>query len=145
MPRLEPVRPALVLALLASLCAPGGCSISRSVESLSKSVSSPFAWSSGSSGGEEGDSAYRDQVRDFAFAYARSSGDIVAFRRGIGAIAERRGIHDWEGDDPTCRSIGQGLRRSGIGEGRAQAFADQLFAARPDRAKVVLQGFEDGD
>jgi hypothetical protein len=138
------LRPALTLALLASLCAPGGCSISRSVESLSKSVSSPFEWSSGSSGGEE-DSAYRDQVRDFAYAYARSAGDMVAFRRGIGAIAERRGIHDWEDDDPTCRSIGEGLRRSGIGEARAQAFAGQLFAARPERAEVVLKGFEDGD
>src|SRR3990172_13296192 len=121
--------PRLALALAALLAAATGCSISHSSESLSKSVSSPFK-SSSSSSGEADDPAYQEEVRSFAAGFARSGGDANAFRRGVASIAERRGIHDWEDDDQTCRAIGSGLARAGLDEGRAEALAQDLFAGR---------------
>jgi hypothetical protein len=136
-------RPAFALLLAASLAA-AGCSISSSSESLSKSVSSPFQWSSGSSG-EADDSAYQDEVRSFAAGFAHSGSDADAFRRGIASIAERRGIHDWEGDDPTCRAIGAGLEQAELGESRAEALAGDLLSGRADRVEVVMRGYEAAD
>lgn len=131
----------LFAALLALFVVAAGCSISKSSESLSKSSSSPFKWSSSSSPGD-GDPEYEKEVEDYAFAYARSGGDVSAFRRGVGAIAERRGITDWEGDDPTVRSIGAGLRQSGIGRAEAESFAGELFVADRGRVEVLLKGYD---
>jgi hypothetical protein len=133
----------LALGLALAALAPG-CSISHSVESLSDSVSSPFESSSDSSGGEE-DAAYRDEVSGFAAGFAASGGDATAFRRGVASIAERRGIHDWEDDDPTCRAIGAGLQRARLGEDRAEDVADDLLAGRSERVKVVMLGFATAD
>jgi hypothetical protein len=132
----------LAALALAVPLATAGCSISASSESISKSVSSPFKWSSSSSPGDD-DTGYKKEISDFTFAYARSSNpDVLAFRRGVGAIAERRGITDWEGDDDTLRAIGTGLRSSGLGRSEAQDFTAQLFAANAARAPVVLKGFD---
>jgi hypothetical protein len=132
------------LALGLALAALPACSISHSVESLSNSVSSPFESSSASSGGEE-DPAYQEEVSGFAAGFAASGGDATAFRRGVASIAERRGIHDWEDDDPTCRAIGAGLQRARLGESRAEGLAGELLAGRPERVKVVMKGFEAAD
>src|SRR3972149_5265607 len=123
-------------ALAALIAAATGCSISYSSESLSKSVSSPFKWSSSSSG-EADDPAYQEEVRSFAAGFARSGGDASAFRRGVASIAERRGIHDWEDDDQPCRAIGSGLARAEIDESRAEALAKDVLAGRSDRLKVA--------
>jgi hypothetical protein len=135
-------RLALGLALAAL---PAGCSISHSVESLSNSVSSPFESSSAPSGGDEEDAAYQEEVSGFAAGFAASGGDATAFRRGVASIAERRGIHDWEDDDPTCRAIGAGLERAGLDADRAEGLAGELFAGRSARVKVVMKGFEAAD
>ena len=144
MPRPEPRRLALACAIGALLLAPAGCSISYSSESLSKSVSSPFKSSSASSG-EEDDPAYQDEVRSFTAGFARSGSDANAFRRGVASIAERRGIHDWEDDDQTCRAIGQGLHKAGLDDGRAEALAGDLMSGRADRVKVVMKGYDAAD
>ena len=134
-------RPALALLLAAPLAA-AGCSISASSESLSKSVSSPFKSSSNSSGGESEDPGYQDEVRSFTAGFARSGSDAEAFRRGVASIANRRGIHDWEDDDQTCRAIGAGLRQAELGRDRAEALAGDLVSGRADRVKVVMKGFD---
>ncbi len=130
--------------LLAALTAAAGCSISYSSESLSKSVSSPFKSSSNSSG-EADDPAYQDEVRSFAAGFARSGSDATAFRRGVASIAERRGIHDWEDDDQTCRAIGAGLAQAELGESQAEALAGDLLSGRADRVKLVMKGYEAAD
>jgi len=144
MPRPEPRRLALACAIGALLLAPAGCSISYSSESLSKSVSSPFKSSSGSSG-EESDPAYQAEVASFTAGFAGSGGDTATFRRGVASIATRRGISDWEDDDQTCRAIGQGLHKAGLNEGRAEALAGDLLSGRADRVKVVLKGYDAAD
>jgi len=133
------------LALAALLAGLAACSLSYSSESISKSVSSPFKSSSGSSSGGKADAAYLDEVRSFAAGFGSSGGDATAFRRGLGSIAERRGIHDWEDDDATCRAIGQGLKRAGLAQEKAQALLGELFAGRSDRAALAIKGFDAGE
>jgi hypothetical protein len=137
-------RSILCLALAALVAGVAACSLSYSSESLSKSVSSPFTSSSGSSGGKA-DAAYLDEVRSFSAGFATSGGDATAFRRGLGSIAERRGIHDWEDDDATCKAIGQGLKRAGLTQDKAKALLGDLFAGRSDRAAVAMKGFDAGE
>jgi hypothetical protein len=142
--RHRPARSTARVALAALLAGLAACSISHSSQSLSKSSSSPFKSSSSSSGGEEADAAYLDEVRSFSAGFGSSGGDATAFRRGLGSIAERRGIHDWEDDDATCKAIGQGLKRAGLTEEKAQALLGELFAGRSDRAAVAMKGFDAG-
>jgi hypothetical protein len=138
------IRSALGLLVAASVAA-AGCSISHSVESISKSVSSPFRWSSNSSGGDSDDPAYLDEVRSFTAGFARSGSDANAFRRGIASVAERRGIHDWEDDDATCRAIGAGLEQAELSKDAAEAMAGDLLSGRGDRVEVVMKGFKAAD
>jgi len=138
------LRVAGTLALAALVAGLAACSISYSSQSLSKSISSPFKSSSGSSSGES-DSAYLDEVRSYAAGFGASGGDATAFRRGIGSIAERRGIHDWEDDDATCQAVGQGLKRAGLTQDAAAALLGELFAGRKDRAAVAMKGFDAGE
>lgn len=116
------------------------CSFVDSSKSISNSVSSPFKWSSGSSAGG-GDSAYRQQIRDYTYAYAHSGGDLSAFRRGVGSLASKRGITDWESDDATVTSIGAGLRQSGMGKTEMQEFAAALFPDGSKRSELVEEGY----
>jgi hypothetical protein len=135
-------RLALSAALVALACTAAGCSISHSVKSISDSISSPFRSSSDSSGGED-DPAYRDEVASFTSGYATAGGDAAAFRRGIAAIAEKRGVHDWQGDDATCRAIGVGLRKAGLTEDQAQAQAGRILDGDAGRVKEVMKGYGD--
>jgi hypothetical protein len=59
---------------------------------------------------------YMNKIRDYAYGYARAGGDPQAFARGVGALAQRRGIHDWEEDEYTCRAIGEGFHDAGLGK-----------------------------
>ena len=123
------------LALLAS-----GCSFSHSSRSISKTASSPFEWSSDSSSPDA--VAYREDVRDYTYAYVRSGGDLAAYQRGIGELAERRGVADWERDEMTCAGIGAGLRRAELDDDEAQAFAESLFGSGSDSVEGVRRGYE---
>jgi hypothetical protein len=116
----------------------GGCSISNSSGSISDSVSSPFKWSSSSSGG---DTAYRDDVSDYTVAYLESAADIGAFRRGLGQIAQRHGITNWEADRLTCASIGHGLRRAGVHPSEIDGLADKLFAPNARGRRNLRAGY----
>jgi hypothetical protein len=105
---------ALALALIAAGI---GCSsLSDSSRSMSKMVSSP----SDSSSDDQGDLVYMNKIRDYAYGYAKAGGDPQAFARGVGALAQRRGIHDWEEDEDTCRAIGEGFHDAGSGKSAAQ-------------------------
>ena len=144
MPRPDLRRLAPAGAIGALLLAPVACSISYSSESISKSVSSPFK-SSSSSSGEADDPAYQEEVASFTAGFASAGGDVASFRRGIASIAERRGIHDWEDDDQTCRAIGKGLRKAGLPRARAESLAGDLVSGRADRVKVLMKGYDAAD
>jgi hypothetical protein len=136
------MRSAVRLVALASLAAcTAACGfLSDSARSASKSVSSPLR-SSGSSSERE-DRAYMREIRDFSFGYARSGGDAQAFARGVGSLAQRHGITDWESDRDTCRAIGQGFRAAGLDRPAARRFVESLVPANSVSAQWMREGYE---
>ena len=129
----------LVLVLLIALAF--GCSFSDSSETLSESISSPFDWSSSSSDSSGGDSAYRQDVSDYTIAFTRQGGDLDAFRQGLGQLAERRGITNWEEDSFTCASIGLGLQGAQLELAAADRFGADLFGANLRSRRDLLAGY----
>ncbi len=129
-------------AILGSTLVLGACSASNSSETLSDSISSPFDWSSGSSdSSSDGGSAYRQDVSDYTVAFARSGGDLEAFRSGLRHHAERRGITNWEDDTLTCASIGLGLQRAGLSQSDALAFGQRLLGAHALGLDALRAGY----
>src|SRR5262245_44633248 len=74
------------LGRLASLSA--GCSISKSSETISDSLTSPFRWSSDSSPDGGDHFAYSRDLSDYAASFAKSGGDLDAFRTAVRLRAE---------------------------------------------------------
>ena len=129
------------LALTVTTAIGLGCSFSNSSETLSDSISSPFGWSSDSSGSSGGDSAYRQDVGDYTVAFAEAGGDWEAFRQGVGRLAEQRGITNWEEDVFTCASIGLGLQRRGLDPDAASQFGQELFGSNDRSRSALIAGY----
>ena len=129
------------LVLVPSIALVFGCSFSDSSETLSDSISSPFDWSSSSSDSSGGDSAYRQDVSDYTIAFTRQGGDLDAFRQGLGQLAERRGITNWEEDSFTCASIGLGLQGAQLELATAERFGADLFGANLRSRRDLLAGY----
>jgi len=126
----------IALALLASVI---GCSsFSDSSRSISKSVSSPSTSSS-----KEGDPVYMRKIRDYSYGYAKAGGDPEAFVRGISALSQRQGIHDWETDEDTCRAIGEGFKDAGAGKSTAQTAFAKVVAADSKCGSWMRAGYHE--
>ncbi len=132
------IRVLVAIAWLVSSVAIGCAWISDSSRSVSKSVSSPLRSSSNSSGGGE-DPTYMREIRDFSYGFAKSGGEAGAFARGVGSLAQRRGIQNWEDDEDTCRAIGEGFRDAGIGKSASEELIGR--SVPPDsRAAAWMRG-----
>jgi len=118
-------------ALAAAATLLGGCAISNSVESLSDSVSSPFEWSSSSSGNDDS-AMYREDVERLTAAYVRAGADAESLGRGIAALAGQQGITDWSSDAPTVMGVGAGLRAAGLDAADRRAFLAALLGPEGD-------------
>ncbi len=102
-------------ALLSGLA----CSFAYSSQSSSDSSQSSSESVSGSSRSVSGSSSpepqsarrYEQDVADYTETYVVSGGGDGGFLRGIGDIAEKRGVSDWESDANTWLGIGRGLAR----------------------------------
>jgi len=146
------------LAFAVALVAVFGCSISNSSNSLSNSsnsssnssessgsssdsLSKSSDSSSGSSGGGD-DQAYRDDVRDYTHAYVLSGGEFSAFQRGLGDIARRHGITNWEVRRATYRGIGAGLGKAGASQTQLDEFKANLAASSPEKLQDMQDGYE---
>lgn len=140
----------LLAVTAAALLLGSGCSIfksstsqassessSDSSKSLSRFVSSPFRWSSGSSG----DSGSQD-VEQATESFVHSEGDLDAFRRDLSRIGREHGVSDWESHEPTWWAIGQGLRRAGVEGERLEAVKTELADANPHHMKWIQWGYE---
>lgn len=125
--------------------APLGCSFGYSSESSWKTLTSPSR-SSGSSSGEESEKkeeAYRDDVRDYTYAYVtRSAPDAEGFERGIGQIAHRHGISNWEEDGDTWRGIGAGLAKADAAPATVDRFARDVARSNPARTTAMRQSYD---
>jgi len=128
----------VALALLA------GCSIS-------KSISSPFEWSSdsiASSSSSSGSSSrnraeeYRNDVRDYTAAYVQSGGQFEAFATGLSSIASKHGVSNWESDDNTYVGIGQGLKKAGVTSNGLGVWKTNLAGGDSAKAAAIQKGYD---
>ena len=128
----------LFILLLATLIA--SCSIS---ESISDSISSPFQSSSGSLSSSSGDrrAAYESDVRDYTLAYVRSGGDFNKFMAGLGGIASKHGITNWEEDSATYVGIGRGLKAAGVSTVQLDVYKTNLSQGDEQKAAAMQKGY----
>ena len=132
---------AVVLLLLAG---PLACSFSYSSKSSSDSSkgSSESSSSISRSSSPNTEAAYRNDVSDYTEAYVVSGGSGGAFLNGIGGLAEKRGITDWESDENTWIGIGHGLGRTPITAIQLGVYKENWGAGDPQRMQRIQKGFD---
>lgn len=111
--RLAVLRAFAVLLLSCVLALPQGCSFSassRGSSNSSESSSDSSASSSGSSSPESAEAQYKSDVREYTAAYVKTGGQFDAFRRGLGDIAKKHNITNWEDNTVTYEGIGEARR-----------------------------------
>ena len=126
------VRAAAVAGLAAMVILTQACSFSASSKgsaNSSESSSDSSASSSRSSSPESAETQYKSDVREYTAAYTKSGGQFDAFRRGIGDIAKKHNITNWEDNPATYEGIGAGAGGSGSDRPPAQG-----LHGRPGRA-----------
>jgi hypothetical protein len=135
---------------MAALIATTGCGIFKSTtsqassESSSKSSKSPFDSSSASSESSGADdSEFQLDVKDSTADYAAQGGDVAAFRREVGTIAEHYGVTDWEAHAQTYVAMGRGLKDAGLQPGSAEALGAQIAGADRTRLAWILAGYRE--
>lgn len=149
------------LFLALSIAVVSGCSFSNSSGSISDSISSPSesisnsskSSSGSSSGGDEDDKAaepeapketanYEADVSQLTVTYAKSGGEIGAFRSAVSRLAMDRGITNWEVDSKTNRAIGRGAGTAGMQEESFTAFSQQLFGNDLNKLNDLRKGYQ---
>lgn len=132
----------LILTLACGLTLPAGaCSfIDSSVSSSDSIASSSSSFSSSSPTSRE--TAYRDDVRDYTYAYVISGGDPTVFQTRLAAIAEQHGITNWEANTATYVGIGQGLGKAKVKPVELDAFKQNLSHGDPAKAQEIQRGYE---
>jgi hypothetical protein len=118
------------------------CSISYSLGSLSDSIASSSDSSSSSSPGASSRS-YRKDVESYTEAFVVSGGGEGAFMSGIGDLAKKRGITDWESDENTWVGIGRGLGRTKIDTVHLDVYKTNWSGGDAAKAKLIQEGFDE--
>jgi hypothetical protein len=134
----------LAALLIATMALSAGCSFSASSESSSESSSASSESSSKSSKSSSPDSkesAYRDDVRDYTEAYAKSGGQFDAFQRQIGELARRHDITNWEDSLVTYEGIGAGLGRARVNQVQVDAYKANLGKGDPKKMEAIQRAY----
>lgn len=126
-----------------------GCSLSQSSsassESSSKIISSPFLSSSASSSPDTSNK-YRDDVEGYTYAYVRSSSlDYTGFQKGLGEIAAKYGITNWEAQPVTYNAIGRGLKKAKLTGVEYETFKKNLAAGEYSKMQDIQKGYDSRD
>ena len=134
---------AAVLSLI--LVLPQGCSFSASSKGSSNSSesSSDFsASSSRSSSPESAETQYKSDVREYTAAYMKTGGQFDAFRRGIGDLARKHNITNWEESTVTYEGIGEGLGEAGASQVQLKAYMDGLAGQDEAKRTAMQKGYD---
>ena len=134
---------AAVLSLI--LVLPQGCSFSTSSKgssNSSESSSDSSASSSRSSSPESAETQYKSDVREYTAAYMKTGGQFDAFRRGIGDIARKHNITNWEESTVTYEGIGEGLGEAGASQVQLKAYMDGLAGQDEAKRTAMQKGYE---
>jgi hypothetical protein len=139
--------PALRAAALLSLILvlPQGCSFSASSKgsaNSSESSSDSSASSSGSSSPGSAETQYKSDVREYTAAYMKTGGQFDAFRRGIGDIAKKHNITNWEDSTLTYEGIGEGLGEAGASQVQLKAYLDGLTGQDATKRAAMQKGYD---
>ncbi|HUO65634.1 MAG TPA: putative lipoprotein [Terriglobales bacterium] len=132
-----------VLSLI--LVLPQGCSFSASSKgssNSSESSSDSSASSSRSSSPESAETQYKSDVREYTAAYMKTGGQFDAFRRGIGDIARKHNITNWEESTVTYEGIGEGLGEAGASQVQLKAYMDGLAGQDEAKRTAMQKGYD---
>jgi hypothetical protein len=136
----------LVVSAVAGLALAGlGCSFSDSSRSISDSInhssdSSGKSSDSSSSSSKDKKSAFADDLVEYTQAYVKAGGGAEGFLDGVGDLARKRGVSDWEADDATWVSIGRGLGMTKLGDAELVAYENVWAAGNPERIGALQRG-----
>jgi hypothetical protein len=139
------VRAAAVAGLAAIVVLTQACSFSASSKgssNSSESSSDSSASSSRSSSPESAETQYKSDVREYTAAYMKSGGQFDAFRRGIGDIAKKHNITNWEDNPVTYEGIGQGLGEAGATDLQLKAYMDGLAGQDAAKRAAMQKGYD---
>jgi hypothetical protein len=120
------------------------CSFSYSSEKFSDSSSASSDSSASSSPGAK-ERAYKDDVSDYTAAYVKSSSDFASFRGGLGDLARKRGVTDWEDDENTWLGIGAGLGRAKVSKVELDVYKTNLAGGDAKHAAAMQKGYDSVD
>ena len=139
------LRAVAVVVLSLILVLPQGCSFSDSSKSSAKgseSSSDSSASSSRSSSPESAETQYKSDVREYTAAYMKTGGQFDAFRRGIGDIAKKHNITNWEDNTVTYEGIGEGLGEAGASQLQLKAYMDGLAGQDAAKRAAMQKGYD---
>jgi hypothetical protein len=136
----------LVAVAVAGLGLAGvGCSFSDSSRSSSDSVnhsseSSGKSSDSSSSSSKDKKSAFADDLVEYTQAYVTAGGSAEGFLDGVGDLARKRGVSDWEAENATWVSIGRGLGMTKLSDSQLVAYENAWAAGAPERIAAIRRG-----
>lgn len=139
------VRAAAAVGLAAMVILTQACSFSASSKSSSESSESSSdssASSSRSSSPESAETQYKSDVREYTAAYTKTGGQFDAFRRGIGDIAKKHNITNWEDNPATYEGIGEGLGEAGATDLQLKAYMDGLAGQDAAKRAAMQKGYD---
>jgi hypothetical protein len=127
-----------------------GCSISTSVQSSSDSSTSSESSSrssasssrSSTSSSEGRQSRYRDDVRSYTAAYARSGAQLDVFERELSEVARSHGLTNWEEDEATYIGIGAGLGDAAVSKDQLEMYKAGLSRSDPFKMQAIQRGYD---
>ena len=129
------------LASIALLAGAAGCSFSKSSDSSSTSSTSPSKSSKSSSGEET--ALFHQDVQQYTAAYVHGGGKSTdGFLSGLGDLARKRGVSDWESELGAWESIGRGLGAAKVNDAQRTAYAAAWAAGDTDRQRALDRGYE---
>ena len=143
--RLAVLRALAVLLLSCVLALPQGCSFSassRGSSNSSESSSDSSASSSKSSSPGSAEAQYKSDVREYTAAYVKTGGQFDAFRRGLGDIAKKHNITNWEDNTVTYEGIGEGLGEAKASELQFKAYMDGLAGQDASKRAAMQKGYD---
>jgi len=131
----SPCAAAAALVCAASLA----CSFSHSSGSFSDSSKSSSS-SSDSSGSDT--ARFRDDVTQYTEAYVEAGGKRdESFFSGLGDLARKRGISDWESEPSTWEAIGRGLGRTDVSDAQRTAYEAAWSGGDAEKQSAMARGF----
>ena len=81
-------------------------------------------------------------MREYTAAYTKAGGQFDAFRRGIGDIAKKHNITNWEDNPATYEGIGEGLGEAGATDLQLKAYMDGLAGQDAAKRAAMQKGYD---